>query len=137
MRRRPFPFAAMIVALVVLALGSTACHTGTSEADLRQMATCAPAGTALKIEAQNLHFDRDCLAAPAGEAFTLTLDNEENGIPHNVSIYENGQQAKVLFKGDQVTGVQSTVYQVPGLPAGTYYYQCDIHPDMAGALVVR
>jgi plastocyanin len=101
------------------------------------MATCAPAGTALRIEAQNLHFDRDCLAAPAGEDFTVTLNNQENGIPHNVSIYTNGQQANALFKGDIVTGVQSTTYQVPGLSAGTYYFQCDVHPDMAGALVVR
>ena len=36
-----------------------------------------------------------------------------------------------------MTGVQSTIYRVPGLPAGTYYFQCDVHPDMNGALVVR
>jgi plastocyanin len=137
MRRRPLAFAPTFIALILLAFVASACHMGTSEADLRQMATCAPSGTALRIEAQNLHFDRDCLAAPADESFTLTLDNQENGIPHNVSIYENGQQANALFKGDPVTGVQSTVYEVPALPAGIYYFQCDIHPDMAGALVVR
>jgi hypothetical protein len=101
------------------------------------MATCTPSGTALRIEAQNLHFDRDCLAAPANESFTLTLDNQENGIPHNVSIYANGQEADALFNGDTVTGVQSTLYRVQGLAAGTYYFQCDVHPEMNGALVVR
>jgi plastocyanin len=125
------------IAIVLLALTAASCGSGTSEADLKAMATCAPGGTSLRIEAQNLHFDRDCLAAPAGQSFTLTLDNQENGIPHNVSVYENGQSGSTVFKGEVVTGVQSTVYRVQGLPAGTYYFQCDVHPDMNGALVIR
>jgi plastocyanin len=137
MRHRPLPLVARCTALAVLALVAAACHTGTSTVDLKAMATCSPTGTALRIEAQNLHFDRDCLAAPAAESFTLTLRNDENGIPHNVSIYPNGTQGDALFKGDAVTGVQTTVYRVQGLPAGTYYFQCDVHPDMNGALVVR
>src|SRR5262245_24683514 len=137
MRRRPFPLVARCGALIVLALLASACHTGTSTSDLKAMATCSPRGTSLQIEAQNLHFDRDCLAAPAGVSFTLTLRNNENGIPHNVSIYPNGTQGDALFKGEAVTGVQSTIYRVQALPAGTYYFQCDVHPDMNGALVVR
>jgi plastocyanin len=35
-----------------------------------------------------------------------------------------------------VIGVQSTTYQFRGLPAGTYFFQCDVHPDMNGAFVV-
>jgi plastocyanin len=136
--RRPAPVVTVrLTALLALALVAAACTSGTSASDLRQMATCTPSGTALRIEAQNLHFDRDCLAAPANESFTLTLDNQENGIPHNVSIYANGQEADALFKGDTVTGVQSTLYRVQGLAAGTYYFQCDVHPEMNGALVVR
>jgi plastocyanin len=137
MRRPPPVVTVRLTALLALALVAAACTSGTSASDLSQMATCTPSGTALRIEAQNLHFDRDCLAAPANESFTLTLDNQENGIPHNVSIYANGQEADALFKGDTVTGVQSTLYRVQGLAAGTYYFQCDVHPEMNGALVVR
>ena len=136
MRRRCLAVAAITPTLLVLATLTAACHPGTSKASIQEMATCSPAGTNLRIVAQNLRFDRNCLAAPAGQAFILTLDNEENGIPHNVSIYANGEDSSALFKGEIVTGVQSTAYHVHGLPAGTYFFQCDVHPDMNGALVV-
>ncbi len=135
MRHRPVS-TALFCAVAGLALVGAACSSGTSSATLKQMATCTPSGTALRIVANNLHFDRDCLAAPANQPFTITLNNQENGIPHNISIYPDGQGGNALFKGDIVTGVQTTVYRVRGLPAGTYYFQCDVHPDMNGALVV-
>ena len=135
MRHRPVS-TVLLSALAGLALLGAACQSGTSASSLKQMATCTPSGTALRIQAQNLHFDRDCLAAPANQAFTITLHNQENGIPHNVSIYPNGQAGDPLFTGGMVTGVQTTVYRVQGLPAGTYFFQCDVHPDMNGALVV-
>ena len=136
MRRRRLAVAAITVTALLVAVLTAACHPGTSTSSIREMATCSPSGTNLRIVAQNLRFDRDCLAAPAGQAFILTLDNEENGIPHNVSIYPNGERSNALFKGEIVTGVQSTAYQVHALPAGTYFFQCDVHPDMNGAFVV-
>jgi plastocyanin len=27
------------------------------------------------------------------------------------------------------------VYDIPALKAGTYYFRCDLHPDMRGAIV--
>jgi len=135
MRHRPVP-TALLCALAGLVLLGAACSSGTSASSLKQMATCAPSGSALRIVANNLHFDRDCLAAPANQPFAITLNNQENGIPHNISIYPTGQGGNPLFKGEIVTGVQTTVYRVRGLPAGTYYFQCDVHPDMNGALVV-
>ena len=133
MRHRPV-FTAVVCALAGLALLGAACSSGTSSSSLKQMATCSPSGSALRIQAQNLHFDRNCLAAPANQPFTITLNNQENGIPHNVSIYPNGQAGNALFKGGIVTGVQSTVYRVQGLSAGRYYFQCDVDPDMNGVL---
>jgi plastocyanin len=127
---------ALLSALLALALGTAACSSGTSAASLKQMATCTPGGASLRIVANNLHFNTDCLAAPANEPFTITFANQENGIPHNVSIYPSGQGGSPLFKGGIVTGTQTTVYRVQGLPAGTYYFQCDVHPDMNGAVVV-
>ena len=93
MRRRRLPVAAITATMLVVAVGTAACHPGTSTSSIREMATCSPSGTNLRIVAQNLRFDRDCLAAPAGQAFILRLDNDENGIPHNVSIYPNGEKS--------------------------------------------
>jgi plastocyanin len=135
MRHRPVSIA-LLCALAGLALLGAACSSGTSSASLKQMATCTSTGTALRIVANNLTFSSNCLAAPANQPFTITFSNQENGIPHNISIYPSGQGGNALFKGGIVTGVQTTVYRVQRLPAGTYYFQCDVHPDMNGALVV-
>ena len=135
MRRRSVS-TVLLFALAGAALLGTACSSGTSSASLKKMGTCTPSGTGLRILANNLTFSTNCLAAPANQAFTITFANQENGIPHNVSIYPSGQGGDALFKGGIVTGVQTTVYRVQGLPAGTYYFQCDVHPDMNGALVV-
>jgi len=128
---------AFFVSLLAAALAACACGSGTSPATVKSQATCSPNGTALKIQAQNLHFDTSCLAAPAGSSFTITLDNQDNGIPHNVSIYRSPSRSKPLFQGKVVVGVASTTYQVPALPPGTYYFQCDVHPAMNGAFVVK
>ncbi len=50
-------------------------------------AACEPSGTLLTLVAHNVAFDTNCLAASAGKAFTIAFDNQDPGVPHNVSIY--------------------------------------------------
>ena len=91
-------------------------------------------GVTLHISAQNIQFDADHLAAPAGQGWVLVFANNDPGIPHNVEILDaNGASA---FKGDIVTGPTTASYQVPPLPAGTYTFLCDVHPTMTGTLTV-
>jgi plastocyanin len=89
--------------------------------------TCAPSGPSLQISAQNTAFDKDCLAAPAGRAFTITFDNKDAGTPHNVNILTSAGTS--LFKGAIVTGVTTVTYHVGVLKPGTYVFRCDVHPD--------
>ena len=101
---------------------------------------CAPSGTSLSITAQNIKFSTDCLAAPANQDFTLTFDNKDAGVPHNVDIYD--KQGGTHIGGgtptDLLTGVNSTTYKVSGLKAGTYFFQCDVHPTaMFGTFIVK
>jgi plastocyanin len=86
-------------------------------------------------------FGTDCLAVPAGTPFTLTFENRDPGVPHNVEIFRTSAAAQRLGgakgPGDAVTGPGRAVYRVSALPPGTYYFQCDIHPTtMQGTLVV-
>ncbi|HEX7163772.1 MAG TPA: cupredoxin domain-containing protein [Trebonia sp.] len=100
-------------------------------------ASCAPSGTSLQVSAMNVKFDKSCLAAPAGQAFTITFNNQDAGVPHDVAIYTNSSATTTLFKGAVVTGPTTTTYHVPALKAGTYYFRCDIHPtQMTGTFVV-
>jgi plastocyanin len=99
-------------------------------------ATCSPNGTKLSITAFDGKFNKDCLAAPANQAFTIDFDNLDRGIPHNVAIYEDESAEKTLFKGDLVDGPGKTTYSVPALQPGTFFFRCDPHPDMKGTFIV-
>jgi plastocyanin len=98
--------------------------------------TCSPDGTKLAIIALDGKFDKKCLAAPAGQAFTIDFKNLDRGLPHNVAIYRDHTARKVLFQGDLVDGPGLTTYSVPALPAGQWFFRCDPHPDMHGTFVV-
>ncbi|MDQ4026683.1 MAG: hypothetical protein M3214_01340, partial [Actinomycetota bacterium] len=63
----------------------------------------------------------------------------EDSVQHNISIYETPQdaesQANAIFTGDVITASETT-YTFDAPPAGDYVFQCDIHPDMSGDVVV-
>ena len=104
-------------------------------------AACSPSGSTVTEAAQGLAFEKDCLAAPAQTAFIIDFDNKDNGVPHNIHIFSEDPSAnpgaQSLFMGDLVTGPSKTTYQVSALPAGTYFFHCDVHPTtMRGTFVV-
>lgn len=98
---------------------------------------CRAPGTTLRVSARDNRFDQQCLAALAGTPVVITLANVDRGVPHNLAIYSDPQRTRALFKGRVVAGVTTVVYRVGPLPAQTYYFQCDVHPQtMQGTFVV-
>ncbi len=99
-------------------------------------ASCAPSGNQLTISASDLSFNKGCLATPADQPFTIALDNKE-GLPHNLAI-DNPQGGDPVFKGEIFTGPKTQTYNVKALPAGTYHFNCTVHPSqMQGTLLVQ
>jgi plastocyanin len=139
----------------VLAIALAACSSGSSSATLSptppgpstSVATPSPsepapasagAGAArgdLQISAQGIQFSTKELQAPAGKAFSITFQNDDSGISHNVDILDANNTS--IFKGAVFPGVASQTYQVPAIKTGTYSFVCDVHPNlMTGTLTV-
>lgn len=84
-----------------------------------------------------------CIAAPAGEELTVTLENPpgERGnirLSHNFSIYSDSLALDLVFRGPFVSPGKSKSFKVPALEAGTYLFRCDPHGRvMKGVLTVQ
>ena len=134
---------ALIAITVAMALALVACGNGDNDADGNGGAnggsggggTATVSNGAVEISADNLEFDVSTIEAPAGEAFTITLVNNDTA-PHNISIHteEGGDE---IVTGGTINGGETVEVEVPALDAGEYYFLCDIHPDMNGTVVVE
>jgi plastocyanin len=128
MRRRLAIVAGIFLVVAVAAGGSLAAPP--------KEPTCAPEGDRLTIAAHRNRFDKDCLMAPADQAFTIAFNNKETE-PHNVSIYDEANGNKTLYKGEIFLGPRTVTYSVPALPEGRYLFLCDPHDEaMRGVFVV-
>ena len=120
-----------LVALAVIAAG---CSSGSSGATASPAGSAPPAsggtGDGIVVVAKDLKFSTASITAPADEAFSVVLDNQESA-PHNIAIKDAA--GTVVFKGEIVTSTQIT-NNVPALAAGVYEFWCEVHPDMKGTL---
>jgi len=91
---------------------------------------------AVTISAKDLKFSTDTLTAKADTGFQIEFDNQE-AAPHNVAIYKDSGFSQKVFVSEPVGGPKTVTYSVPALAGGTYYFRCDVHPDMKGTLQVQ
>ncbi len=95
----------------------------------------AGGGTVLAEVASGVAYATTTFQAPANQAFQITFDNQDSGIPHNIQIADSS--GANVFEGDTVTGPGQTTYNVPALAAGAYKFSCKWHPNMTGDLTVQ
>jgi plastocyanin len=130
---------ALITLTLVLASVLAACGGGddpSEPADGGTGGTATVENGAVEITAeQSLVFNVDTIEATAAEDFTITLVNNDSA-PHNISIYTEEGGDLLGETGATAEAGQTVTLDVAALDAGTYYFQCDIHPDMNGSVVV-
>jgi hypothetical protein len=89
----------------------------------------------ITLVALNIAFDQTSISGPADTPFTIALDNQDAGTPHNVELKDGGGTS--VFKGEIFNGVETRVYDVPALPAGSYTFLCTVHPNMTGTATLQ
>lgn len=89
----------------------------------------APVSSVIKLTAKDVKFDLSTFSVPAGKAFTIQFTNDD-AVPHNVAIFQGSSASGTnVFRGKVFAGPGVTMtYEVPALPAGSYYFHCDVHP---------
>ena len=98
-------------------------------------ASIDPNATVVDIVASGIKFDPTTLTGPADKAFVIDFDNQDAGVPHNIQIKDSAGAVK--FTGATFNGVAKQAYQVPALTAGSYPFQCTVHPTMTGTLTIQ
>lgn len=100
--------------------------------------TTAGAAVTVNISADNMAFDTSTITVPAGANVTMVFDNQDDGIPHNVAVYDSSARTEQIFVGEIITGPAEITYTFPApSEPGTYYFQCDVHPSMNGDFIVE
>lgn len=87
------------------------------------------------LTAFNIAFDKTEISGPADQPFTIALANNDPAIPHNVELKDAAGAS--LFQGEIFNGVETRVYDVPAIPAGTYTFLCTVHPTMTGTATLQ
>lgn len=131
-------FASAVAVLALLAALASGC--GGKGGGWKAAATAAAGATAapsLSITAKELKFDKQALVMPPDQSVSIEFRNEDAGVLHNVSIYEDESARKAIFRQELFEGVKTVTYRFTTPPPGLYYFRCDAHPDMEGAFIVR
>ncbi len=93
------------------------------------------AQTEIILVAQNITFDQDILTVPVGEEVTVTHEHLDSGVSHNLHVIVSSERnfSTVITSGPVTQTLTFTINE-----AGTYTFQCDVHPDvMNGTLTVQ
>jgi plastocyanin len=140
----------LVPTLVGLALVAAACGGGTTD---QGQQTPTPTDTAesptptedatggdaveLEVEAEDFAFEESTYTVAAGANVELKFKNRDEGVPHTFSIYTSDDAQEEIFDTGNVTGDAEETFQFPAPEAGTYYFQCDVHPNMNGDFVTE
>jgi plastocyanin len=132
---RPLAFPFLVVAAAILVVSGVV--SAVAVGDRAPGKEEAGPTQAVALSAADIAFDTKTLTLTAGAKVTLTFDNKDTGVPHNVVITQDQAGAQVLFHGDIITGPATATYSFVAPPPGGYFFHCEVHPTtMTGTVAV-
>jgi plastocyanin len=135
--RAAFSGLVVFTAMAVLGAGVAGAMKGEREFGEEEGHEGAGAAPAVRVVAKAIVFDRTKLELAADTKVSIEFDNDDTGVPHNISILDSPEATRVIFRSPIITGPKKETYEFDAPPAGEYYFQCDVHPaQMSGTVVV-
>lgn len=119
----------LLIGAAALSLALSACGSDSESGDGPGGGPGLPPGDFVLV-AENVQWNTDAIAAPAGEEFRIVIDNKDDGVQHNLTIKDTD------FTSPLEAGVSAQVLPVT-LDAGEYSYVCDLHPAMEGTITAE
>jgi hypothetical protein len=96
-----------------------------------------PPSATLNIVASGIAWNKDRLYGLPDTPLILTVDNQDEGTPHNIVFFEGAEPGgEEIARTDIENGPVVQTLEFGPLTAGEYYYYCEVHPNMEGVLVV-
>ncbi len=87
------------------------------------------------VKAENLAFSVETLELKASGT-ALAFENADTQA-HNIAVFTSEEDlASPLFRGDITQAGSDVVYEVGAIAVGSYYFHCDVHPNMNGDVEV-
>ena len=129
--RRLGALVALALTSIILLAACSASASPTGSAECR-----AAVDGVVTVTVTNRQFDTACLALPAEEAVTIRLVNDDTE-PHNMALYTDSSKETELYGGEIIDGGETMDYDLDPLEAGTFYFDCSVHPEMQGSVLVE
>ncbi len=121
--------------LILAAFTASACEDGKRGQPFRssqgtstavQENDCAGPSSQAEITASKSVFDKQCVIAVADQPLRLTFHNDDN-FQHNFAILQ-GKGGESVYASHFLDGSITSTLDIPALGAGTYRFECNIHP---------
>ncbi|RIE07773.1 hypothetical protein SMC5_08955 [Candidatus Cryosericum odellii] len=125
-----------LIPLVILVAFFAGCASKTTPTPVPVPLT---GGNNITVTAAGMAFDTNSITVSAGAHVTITFQNKDSGIPHNMAFYTSAAATTIIYQGARTTGVSTVTYtfDAPTAP-GTYFFRCDVHPaTMTGDFIVQ
>jgi plastocyanin len=131
----------LLVALYRLLIGVGIGQTGIASDDEAATTQAAPAQSTTassgdSLVAEGLNFNSDTIDLDAKKPTDFSIENKDSDA-HNLAIYESEGSDQALFTSPDVPGGATEDFTIDPLDKGEYYFQCDFHPAMNGAVEVQ
>jgi plastocyanin len=87
------------------------------------------------VVAKNIAYEQKHLNLEAGADITVNFKNDDT-VPHNMDFTVDQAGTQTFYKQDPLPGPISSTYSFKAPKAGSYFFHCDVHPNMTGTITV-